>query len=144
MPALSDNGAGKPYGTAALRSGRLGPKRALTSAEEARYVRPKPWEGPTNGWPAGFHQSVWKAAKDIDGKVYDPKTGAEIKPTDAWHLGHRPGYEHRKHQQSAADRGLSREEFLNEMWHKEHYRPEVPTSNMSRTGEAPWDVYFGP
>jgi hypothetical protein len=54
------------------------------------------------------------------------------------------GYEFRKHQQSAAERNISREQFLNEHNNSDHYRPENPSSNRSRSEEAPDNVYKGP
>lgn len=88
---------------------------------------------------------MFEEAAGPDGKVRDPLTGEEIKATDPWDLGHKPGYEHAKHQQSAANRGLTRPEFLQEMWTEDHYRPETPATNRSHAGESStWDEYYGP
>ncbi|PVE78958.1 GH-E family nuclease [Microbacterium testaceum] len=47
-----------------------------------------------------------------------------------WDMGHLPGWKVRKHQVSAADRGISRAEFLDahNAWHR--YRPELPEAGL--------------
>jgi hypothetical protein len=93
---------------------------------------------------------VWEAAvKDSSkrgdgGIVRDPLTGKEIKFTDDWHMGHKPGYEFWKHQQSAAQRGITREQFLDEYHKPEHFRPELPKSNVGHAGEDKTATYLGP
>jgi hypothetical protein len=59
-------------------------------------------------------------------------------------MGHKPGLEHRKHVISAAERNITREDFLNEYNDPSHYRPELPSSNRSHVGEDLTDDYFGP
>ena len=61
-----------------------------------------------------------------------------------WDMGHRPGYEFRKHQQSAQQRGISRKQFIDEHNTPDHYRPELPSSNQSHRGENMTNSYFGP
>ena len=58
-------------------------------------------------------------------------------------MGHKPGFEFRKHQQSAKDRQINRKQFLNEYNNPSHYRPELPSSNRSHRGEDKTDQYFG-
>ena len=91
-----------------------------------------------------MREKVWENAKGYDGKVRDPWINKEINYNDPWDMGHKPGYEHWKHQQSAAERGLSREQFLNEYNDPSKYRPELPSSNRSHAGEIKTDDYFGP
>ncbi|MNV99865.1 Ribonuclease YqcG [compost metagenome] len=67
-----------------------------------------------------------------------------MKKEDPWDMGHNPGYEFRKHQISAAERGITRKQFLDEHNNYNHYRPELPSSNRSHSGEDPSDLYFGP
>jgi hypothetical protein len=58
-------------------------------------------------------------------------------------MGHKLGYEFRKHRQSAAERGISREKFIDEHNTTDHFRPENPSSNRGHQGEAPDGVYYG-
>jgi predicted ribonuclease toxin of YeeF-YezG toxin-antitoxin module len=91
----------------------------------------------------GVRQKVFEDARGPDGKVRDPLTKRAIKFDDKWDMGHKPGVEHWKHQQSAAQRGLTREQFLDEYNKPTHYRPELPRSNRSHAGEAPNNTYLG-
>jgi len=59
-------------------------------------------------------------------------------------MGHRPGYEFKKHQKSAEDRGNNRKQFLDEHNNPNHYRPELPSSNRGHMGEDLTSNYFGP
>ena len=59
-------------------------------------------------------------------------------------MGHKPAYEFRKHRDSAAERGLSRQEFLDEHNDPSHYRPELSESNQGYMGEDASDAYLGP
>jgi predicted ribonuclease toxin of YeeF-YezG toxin-antitoxin module len=71
-------------------------------------------------------------------------TGQFMSPDEPWDMGHKPGYEFRKHQESARARGISREQFLDEYNDPSKYRPELPSSNRSHRGENMTDEYFGP
>ncbi len=94
-------------------------------------------------WRVDTKKKVWENAKTEDGKVYDPKTGAEIKPDDPWHMGHEPGYEFWKMQESAQAQGLSREQFLDMYNEPAHIRPELGISNVGHEMEAPDNIYLG-
>ena len=96
------------------------------------------------GYRKGVRDAVWENAKGPDGQVRDPLTGAVMNSDDPWDMGHRPGYEFRKHQLSAQQRGISRQEFLDEYNDPSHFWPELPTSNRSHAGEDTTDQYFGP
>lgn len=102
---------------------------------DSRYFRP-------GNYRKGVRDRVWEqAVRDSPGGVVrDPKTGQELKQREPWDMGHREGYEFEKHRESAWRRGLTREEFLDEYNDPSHYRPELPSSNRSRTEEAPSDV----
>ena len=63
---------------------------------------------------------------------------------EPWDMGHKPGHEFRKHQQSAADRKITRKQFLDEYNNPNSYRPELPKSNRSHIGEDKTDFYFCP
>lgn len=67
-----------------------------------------------------------------------------MKFDDPWDMGHKPGYEFRKHQKSARERGISRKQFLNEYNNPNHYRPELPSSNRSHKLEDGSNLYLGP
>lgn len=90
-----------------------------------------------------MREKVWEEAKGPDGKVRDPLTGKEIKENEPWDMGHKPGYEHWKHQESASERGLDRSKFMDEYNDTSKYRPELPSSNRSHAGEIRDNDYFG-
>jgi predicted ribonuclease toxin of YeeF-YezG toxin-antitoxin module len=128
-------------------------KEVLEEAEEAaaknigtkvtKGGKSKTYERPS-GYRKEVREKVWENAKNgPDGQVYDPLTGQEMKFDEPWDMGHKPGYEFQKHQQSAADRGIDRSQFLNEHNNPEHYRPELPSSNRSHAGENKTGDYFG-
>lgn len=90
-----------------------------------------------------MRDKAWDAAKGKDGKVRDPVTKKTMKKDEPWDMGHKPGYEHRKHVKSAAERDIDRKQFLDEYNDPSHYRPELPRSNRSHQGELKTDDYFG-
>jgi hypothetical protein len=110
------------------------PKK-LPPNKDPRYKRGK--------FRKGVRDKVWESAKDKDGKVIDPLSGKEIKENDPWEMGHKPKYEHRKHQKSASERNISRKEFLDEFNDPSHYRPELKSSNAGHKGEDMTDDYLG-
>ncbi|WHX51486.1 GH-E family nuclease [Paenibacillus woosongensis] len=59
-------------------------------------------------------------------------------------MGHKPGFEFRKHRKSAQERGISRKQFLDEHNNPDHFRPEKPSSNRSHKDEDHSDDYKGP
>ena len=112
-------------------------KRKLTLWEKWKYRRPSHYR-------KGVRDKVWEKAKiEGEGEVKDPLTGEIIHSGDAWDMGHKPGYEFWKHMQSAADRGISRKQFLDEYNNPEHYRPELPSSNRKHTLEIQDGKYYG-
>lgn len=112
-------------------------QRVLTDAEKYTYRRP-------SSFRAGVRDEVWETAKDGQGVVRDPLTGRVMDPDEPWDMGHRPGFEHWKHEISAADRGISRSEFLDEFNDPSHFRPELPSSNRSHQAEDLTDSWLGP
>ena len=116
--------------------------QTLTGAAEnagdkgVNYSRP-------SGYRKGVRDKAWKNAIE-DREVRDPLTQEIINIDDPWQMGHKPGYEFRKHQQSARKRRISRKEFLDEHNNPDHYQPELPGSNMSHQGEDMTEQYFGP
>ncbi|MBO1511155.1 ribonuclease YeeF family protein [Metabacillus sp. BG109] len=102
----------------------------------------KTYSRPT-GFRKGVRDEVWEKAKNIDGNVRDPLTETIMNKDEPWDMGHKPGYEFRKHQQSAMERGITRREFLDEHNNPDHYIPELPSSNRSHKGEDLTDDYFG-
>jgi hypothetical protein len=109
--------------------------KLVEALKQGTYDRPS--------FQKGIRDSVWDSAKGPDGVVRDPLTGKEIKPGDPWEMGHKPGYEFWKQQQSAAERGISREQFIKECNDPKIYRPETPETNASHKLEAPDHVYLG-
>jgi hypothetical protein len=101
------------------------------NANASLYNRP-------SGYRAGVRDTVYdNAIEGATGVARDPVTGKFIKREGDWDMGHKPGYEFKKHQQSVEERGISREEFLNEHNDPSHYRPEIPSSNRGHRGESP-------
>jgi RHS repeat-associated protein len=97
------------------------------------------------GFQTGFRDDVH--AMNINprsGRVHDPLTGRFIGRNQNFDLGHRPGFEYRKHVVSATKRGISRELFRREYNNPSHYRPELPSSNRSHVMEDMTRAYFGP
>jgi RHS repeat-associated protein len=112
--------------------------KAADNADDAvDYSRP-------SGYRKGVRDEVWENAKGPDGQVRDPLTNQVMDKNQPWDMGHKPGHEFRKHQQSAEERGISRKEFLDEHNNPNHYRPELPSSNRSHRGEDMTDGYSGP
>lgn len=111
--------------------------RPLSLAERYTYRRP-------SGFRKGVRATTFENAKDHSGVVRDSLTGRTIHPDKPWDMGHLPGWDFRKHQVSAADRGISRAEFLNEHNDWRHYRPELPKINRSHVGEDQTDLWLGP
>lgn len=110
-------------------------KNKKLSVSEDPYQRP-------SGFRKGVRDSVFAKAKQSDGKVYDSQSGMEILPDAAWDMGHKAGYEFKKHRRSAQERSISRKQFLDEHNNVDHYVPELPSSNRNHKDEAPDDVDF--
>jgi len=96
-----------------------------------------------SGFRKGVRNQVWENAKDINGNVIDPVSEKVINPDEPWDMGHKPGFEFRKHQLSARNHRPSRKQFLDEYNNPDHYRPELPSSNRRHVGEDKTDNYFG-
>lgn len=109
-------------------------------ASDAEKIENK-YDRPTS-FRAGVRDQVWENAKDDHGRVRDPVSGKYMSKDQPWHMGHKPGYEFSKHQESAERRQISREEFLDEHNNPGHYRPELPGSNMSHKGESKTENYY--
>lgn len=120
------------------------PKRFIPQrlAPESQGDSERTYERPS-GFRRGVREKVWENARNADGEVRDPLTGEAISPNEPWDMGHREGYEFRKHKESARRRGISREQFLDEYNNPEHYRPELPKSNRCHKLEIQGDTYYG-
>ena len=119
-----------------MARGTIEREAADSGPEKNTYSRP-------TGWPAGMRDQVWENAKDAHGRVRDPLTGRYMSKDQPWDMGHKPGYEFAKHQKSAEVSGIDREQFRNEYYNPDHYRPELPSSNRSHKGEDKTAAYFG-
>ena len=108
---------------------------AFDEKEKSTYDRP-------TSFREGVRDQVWESAKDEHGRVRDPGTGRYMSKEQPWDMGHKPGYEFVKHQESARERQISRKEFLDEHNNPEHYRPELPSSNRSHKGESKTENYY--
>ena len=117
-----------------------GHQEAATRLQKA--LDAKTYEPPTK-FRAGVKGEVWKNALiEGKGKVLSP-SGKEIKPGDPWVMGHKPKYESWKHQQSAAERAISRNKYMEEYNDPKQYRPETPEDNASHKYEDKTDAYLG-
>jgi hypothetical protein len=146
---LSAGGA-VPFLGMAATAGKWG-KRGYDAVDEFTDATRHAPSYPTNTYarPSGFRKpvrpQVWNDAREAStGQVRDPVTGQFMSPDKAWDMGHKPGYEFRKHAESAEQRGITREQFLDEHNDPSHYRPELPRSNQMHKGEDHSDNYFGP
>jgi RHS repeat-associated protein len=121
-----------------------GQKKPAAEADAADKPPPDPYARPKS-FRKGVRDKVWDAAVEPStGRVRDPVTGRFMSPDKPWDMGHKPGFEFRKHRASAEERGIDRGTFLDEHNEPSHYRPELPSSNQSHKGEDVSDDYFGP
>jgi hypothetical protein len=111
-------------------------KRLQSALDAKTYDRP--------AFRKGLREEVWENAKvPPDGKVFSP-SGTEIPHVEGpWVMGHKPGYEFRKHVESSARRGISREQFIKECNEAHQYRPETDIDNSSHVYEDKTDKYLG-
>jgi hypothetical protein len=114
----------------------LSPNGTLTEYGKWYYERPFTHR-------QGVRDKAFEGAKQNDGVVYDPLTRNPIDIADQWDMGHKPGYEFRKHQLSAAQRAIGRKPFVDEHNVPGHYRPELPSSNRSHQEEDMTDLFLG-
>jgi hypothetical protein len=120
-------------------------KPAGTSAGEveAAPAKPKPYSNPKSRpkYADDQVQKVWDAAKQSDGKVYDPNTGEELTwdPNQSragqWDMGHKPGNEYWRLHEDYMDGKISKEEFLQKYRDPDNYQPESPSANRSHRWE---------
>lgn len=108
------------------------------------------WYYERPSWKPKTVNDVWgNAKKKGDGIVIDKLSDKEITwdksiaRGDQWHMGHKYGYEFRKHQLSSAKRKISIKQFREEYNTAEFVDPELPASNLGHKGEAPDNIYFG-
>ena len=106
-------------------------------------VKQDPYQRPS-GYRKGVREKVLAQNRSRSGTVRDPATKQRIDPNKPWDMGHKPGYEFRKHRESAQQRGITRKQFLDEHNDPSHYRPELPSSNRNHKGEDHSDDYYGP
>ncbi|MCP3940005.1 MAG: hypothetical protein GY710_00790 [Desulfobacteraceae bacterium] len=113
-------------------------KEPEKTPKKGTYSRP-------SGYRKGVKDKAWNdAVEPSTGRVRDPKTGQFMSKNKSWDMGHKPGYEFRKHQNNAEERGINRRQFLDEHNKSSHYRPELPSSNRSHAAEDMTNRYFGP
>jgi RHS repeat-associated protein len=123
-------------GVHALREAEHAVDVGKAAKVEKNYQRP-------SGFRSGVKDKTWENAKGPNGEVRDPVSNKVMNKSEPWDMGHKPGYEFSKHQQSAKERGITRKQFLNEHNNPSHYRPELPSSNRSHKGEDRTGKYLG-
>ncbi len=97
-----------------------------------------------SGYRAGIRDKVFENAREAStGQVRDPLTGRFIAKNSPWHMGHKPGCEWWKFKLYAKANNLSRQDVLDWNNNPEHFRPELPSSNMSHLGEDTTSMFFG-
>ena len=87
------------------------------------------------------YNETQKASNDNIVRDPDPENPVEIKYTDEWDMGHKPGHEFWKHQKDAAKREIGRSEFLDEYNTSENYRPEISHTNRSHKLEDKTETF---
>lgn len=138
-----DQNAARTVTSNAERDARAKAQSALRSTLKQTLNPKYPYRRPSD-YRAGVRDKVWEAAKREDDKVYDPLTGKEMKKDEPWDMGHKPGFEFRKHSDSAFRRGITRGQFLDEHNDPSHYWPELPESNQGHAGENHTEFFGGP
>lgn len=134
-PGTSSSRPDAPGGQPRGEDGRFLPNNDVPI--DSRYDRP-------SGWRAGMRDRTWDEAS-VDGVVTDPVTGEVMDPNQPWVMGHAPGYEFRHHQRSAQERGITREQFLDEYYGDgNRFRPETPSTSSRGDHELDWEDYIGP
>jgi len=134
--ATGVGGLTKAGGKFALKKALKEGGESLDDAAKA-YAKSRPSHGKNQV------DDVFENAKQADGKVYDPNTGAEI-PWDRtrsranqWDMGHKPGKEYRKYHKDYMDGKITKEEFKEIHRNPNNYQPELPGPNRSRRYEQP-------
>jgi len=110
----------------------------MLAAEKGMLKMPYSKSRPSYG--KGQVDEVWEAAKQKNGKVYDPNTGEEliwdkaVKPR-SWDMGHLPGHEYRTLREKYLSGKITKQEFLKEYRNPKNYQPESKSANRSHKYE---------
>ena len=137
-----ESNASKSVGTDAEKAAQAKEHAVLRSKLKGALDPKYTYRRPT-GYREGVRDKVWDSAKKSDGKVYDPLTRQEMDKDEPWDMGHKPGYEFRKHRDSAYKRQISRDDYLDEHNDPSHYQPELPESNQGHAGEDHSSTFLG-
>lgn len=108
--------------------------KQIRSVERAKlpYLKSRP------SYAKGQVEDVWEAAKQLDGNVYDPNTGALLswnKSTSRagqWDMGHRAGLEYAELHRRYRLGTMSKSDFLGHYRDARNYQPEGVGPNRSR------------
>jgi RHS repeat-associated protein len=118
---------------------KIGGKINIGSRNSNITSVPKPYSNSRPSYGKNQVNDVWTAAKQKDGKVYDPNTGEELiwntSGKRSWDMGHKPGKEYWRLHKDYMDGKITKEKFLNEYRNSKNYQPESPSSNRSRKYE---------
>ena len=134
------------YGSDEAGSGDAQRDIGHSSSASGEYAsaQAKPYANPANRpkYADGQVDSVWTAAQDEDGNVYDPNTG-EVLTWDKsrsrfgqWDMGHLPGKEYNILWRSYMNDEIDLDQFLSEYRSPSNYRPESPSANRSHRYES--------
>lgn len=110
----------------------------ILAAEKGSLKMPYSKSRPS--YAKGQVDEVWEAAKQKNGKVYDPNTGEEliwdktVKPR-SWDMGHLPGHEYRTLHEKYMSGKITKAEFLKEYRDPKNYQPESKSANRSHKYE---------
>ncbi|SDI31267.1 DUF6443 domain-containing protein [Chryseobacterium jejuense] len=113
---------------------------ALKLLTVEKEILKKPYSKSRPSYGKDQVDEVWEAAKQKNGKVYDPNTGEEliwdktVKPR-SWDMGHLPGHEYRTLHQKYMSGQITKEEFLKEYRTSKNYQPESKSANRSHKYE---------
>jgi HNH/ENDO VII superfamily nuclease with conserved GHE residues len=141
--ALPGEAVPHPAGEAVVGSGlanRAAPVPPGMTVDQSKndkdpYTRPK--------LRKSARDSIYENGWGSDGKVRKHGTDEEVERNGEWDAGHKPGYEFRKHQGSARERGIPRSQYRDEHNNPDHYRVEDRNRNRSHVDEDKTNNYKG-
>ncbi|MNK23706.1 Ribonuclease YqcG [compost metagenome] len=99
----------------------------------------KPYSRSRPPFAKGQVQETWDAAKNLEGRVFDPNTFEELfwdktKPR-TWDMGHTPGNEYKDLHKKYMNGDITKDEFLKEYRNPKNYAPESKSANRSHKYE---------
>lgn len=91
----------------------------------------------------GKRDEVFKKSTAANGICTDPNVASIVLVKTKFAMGHKPGYEHEKHQIASAVQEKARDKFNDEYNDTSHYQAEDPVTNSGHKYEDSTMDYFG-